>query len=77
MHDSFDLRALRDIGLSHATVQAALAQQRPDGARLARVVEVQRDHLRVHDGDAAHPVVPSSALRAALAQARDTLVVGD
>ncbi len=77
MQDSFDLRALRDIGLSHDTVQAALAQPRPDGTRLARVVEIQRDHLVVHDGVDAHAVVPWPTLRVALEQARDPLVVGD
>ena len=77
MQDSFDLRALRDIGLSHDTVQAALAQSRPDGTRLARVVEIQRDHLVVHDGVDAHAVAPWPTLRAALEQAHDTLVVGD
>ena len=77
MQDSFDLRALRDIGLSHDTVQAALASPRPDGTRLARVVEIQRDHLVVHDGTQAHAVQPWPALRAALDQERDTLVVGD
>jgi ribosome biogenesis GTPase / thiamine phosphate phosphatase len=77
MQDSFDLRALRDIGLSHATVQAALAQPRPDGARLARVVEIQRDHLVVHDGHHAHAVVPWPTLRVALELERDSLVVGD
>jgi ribosome biogenesis GTPase len=77
MQDSLDLRALRDIGLSHDTVQAALAQPRPDGTRLARVVEIQRDHLVVHDGTDAHAVVPWPALRAALELERDQLVVGD
>ena len=77
MQDSLDLRALRDIGLSHDTVQAALARPRPDGTRLARVVEIQRDHLVVHDGVAAHAVVAWPALRVALEQARDPLVVGD
>jgi len=77
MHDSFDLRALRDIGLSHDTVQAALARPRPDGTRLARVIEIQRDHLVVHDGTDAHAVQPVPALRAALEHERDTLVVGD
>jgi ribosome biogenesis GTPase len=77
MQDSFDLRALRDIGLSQATVQAALSENRPDGARLARVVVVQRDHLLVHDGDAIHAVVPSTTLRTALEDQRDQLVVGD
>ena len=77
MQDSLDLRALRDIGLSHDTVQAALAQPRPDGTRLARVVEIQRDHLVVHDGVDAHAVAPWPTLRVALEQARDPLVVGD
>ena len=77
MQDSFDLRALRDIGLSHDTVQAALAQPRPDDTRLARVVEIQRDHLVVHDGDDAHAVVPWPTLRVALELERDALVVGD
>ena len=77
MQDSLDLRALRDIGLSHDTVQAALAQPRPDGTRLARVVEIQRDHLVVHDGVDAHAVVPWPTLRVALEQAHDPLVVGD
>ena len=77
MHDSFDLRALRDIGLSHDTVQAALARPRPDGTRLARVIEIQRDHLIVHDGADAHAVQPTPTLRAALEHEHDTLVVGD
>jgi ribosome biogenesis GTPase len=77
MHDSFDLRALRDIGLSHDTVQAALARPRPDGTRLARVVEIQRDHLVAHDGAQAHPLQLAPALRAALQHEHDTLVVGD
>ena len=77
MQDSFDLRALRDIGLSHDTVQAALAQPRPDDTRLARVVEIQRDHLVVHDGIEAHAVVPWPTLRVALELERDSLVVGD
>ena len=77
MQDSLDLRALRDIGLSHATVQAALAHARPGGTRLARVVEIQRDHLVVDDGADAHAVVPAAALRAVLDRGRDQLVVGD
>ena len=77
MQDSLDLRALRDIGLSHATVQAALAQARPDGTLLARVVEVQRDRLLVHDGTRAHAVAPWPTLRVALELERDQLVVGD
>jgi len=77
MQDFLDLRALRDIGLSHDTVQAALASPRPDGTRLARVVEIQRDHLAVHDGLDTHTVVVSPGLRVALDPQRDPLVVGD
>ena len=77
MQDSLDLRALRDIGLSHDTVQAALARPRPDGTRLARIVEIQRDHVVVHDGAEAHAIMPWPALRIALDQQRDPLVVGD
>ena len=77
MQDSLDLRALRDIGLSHATVQAALAHARPDGTRLARVIEIRRDHLVVHDGTHAHAAVPWPTLRVALELERDQLVVGD
>jgi hypothetical protein len=77
MQDSFDLRALRDIGLSHDTVQAALARPRPQGTRLARVVEIRRDHLVVHDGVDAHAVATWPTLRVALEQERDHLVVGD
>ena len=76
MQDSLDLRALRDIGLSRDTVTAALARPRPDGTRLARVVQIQRDHLVVHDGIDAHPVVPWPTRRA-LEQECDSLVVGD
>jgi len=77
MHDSFDLHALRDIGLSHDTVQAALAHPRPDGTRLARVIEIQRDHVVAHDGADPHAAQPTPALRAALEHERDGLVVGD
>ncbi len=77
MQAFLDLRALRDIGLTHDTVQAALAQPRPDCTRLARVVEIQRDHVLVHDGVDAHAVVPWPTLRVALEIARDALVVGD
>ena len=77
MQDSLDLRALRDIGLSHDTVQAALAQARPDGTRLARVIEIRRDHLVVHDGTDAHAAVPWPTLRVALELEREQLVVGD
>jgi ribosome biogenesis GTPase len=77
MQDFLDLRALRDIGLTHDTVQAALAHGRPDDTRLARVVEIQRDHLVVHDGTRPHAAVPWPTLRVTLEVERDQLVVGD
>src|ERR1041385_8279983 len=77
MQDSLDLRALRDIGLSHDTVQAAIAHGRPDDARLARIIEIRRDCLVVHDGVRAHDAVPWPTLRVALELERDQLVVGD
>ena len=77
MQDSIDLRALRDIGLTHETVQAALGSPHPDDARLARVVEVQREHLVVHDGHAAHDAVAWPTLRLTLEIERESLVVGD
>jgi len=77
MQDSLDLRALRDIGLTHDTVQAALAQGRPRDTRLARVIEIRRDRWTLHDGDRAHDATPWPTLRVALELARDALVVGD
>jgi ribosome biogenesis GTPase len=73
----FDLSALRDIGLNHEVVQGALGTPHPDDARLARVVEVQREHVLVHDGHRAHRAVPWPGLRVALEIERDALVVGD
>jgi ribosome biogenesis GTPase len=77
MNSSLDLASLRDIGLAHDTVQAALATPRPDDARLARVVEAQRDHVLVHDGRSTHRALVWPALRVALELERDSLVVGD
>lgn len=77
MQDCLDLRALRDIGFGHDTVQAVLARPRPGDARLARVVEIQREHLVVHDGAGMHEALAWPTLRLALELARDALVVGD
>jgi ribosome biogenesis GTPase len=72
-----DLSALRDIGLTHDVVQGALGTAHPDDTRLARVVEVQREHVLVHDGHRTHRAVPWPGLRVALELERDALVVGD
>jgi ribosome biogenesis GTPase len=73
----FDLSALRDIGLTHEVVQGALGTSHPDDTRLARVVEVQREHVLVHDGHRTHRAVPWPGLRVVLELERDALVVGD
>ncbi|MGN6530076.1 MAG: GTPase RsgA [Burkholderiaceae bacterium] len=77
MPDFLDLRALRDIGLTHDIVQAALHAPRPAGARLARVVALHRDHLVAHDGVRAHELVAWPTLRLALEMDGERLVVGD
>ena len=78
MQDSFDLRALRDIGLSHATVQAALARTTPRGrAAGAR----RRDPARPPGGARrrrrARRRPLARAARRRSSSERDQLVVGD
>jgi hypothetical protein len=58
MNELMDLSALRDIGLCHDVVQGALGTPHPDDARLARVIEVQREHVLVHDGHRLGTAVP-------------------
>jgi len=77
MQDFLDLRALRDIGFTHETVQAVLARPRPGDACLARVVEIQRERVVVHDGMRAQEALAWPPLRLALELERDALVVGD
>jgi ribosome biogenesis GTPase len=77
MRDFMDLSALRDIGLTLDVVQGALGTPHPDDARLGRVVEVQREHVVVHEGHALRRAVPWPGLRVALEIEREALVVGD
>lgn len=73
-----DFASLRSIGFNqsiagqlHTTLQAA------PGNRLARITEVQRDWLAVHDGDAEHKVRALPKLLQALHQQDASLAVGD
>jgi ribosome biogenesis GTPase len=77
MNDSMDLSALRDIGLTLEVVQAALGTPHPDDARLGRIVEVQREHVVVHEGRAVRRAVPWPGLKLALEVGHEALVVGD
>jgi ribosome biogenesis GTPase len=72
------LAPLRAIGLTTPLVQAAwpLLAERPEAA-LARVVEVQREHLVLHDGAAEHMARLLPALRHELDAAADAVAVGD
>jgi ribosome biogenesis GTPase len=87
---ALDLAALRRLGLDAPTLERALGQRphpapfamgaRPGSVpvpRLARVVEVRRDGLRLHDGACFVDAVAWPALRARLQVERDALVVGD
>ena len=72
MHFSFDLHALRRIGLGPDPHQAWLQWQASDlGAEpfLARIVEVQRDRYLLHNGQQGHPAAASGALMRTLATA--------
>jgi ribosome biogenesis GTPase len=78
MFDSTVLDRLRGIGLAPALFQQLIARPDPDGGHtLMRVAEVQRESLRLHDGDAEHAARLLPALRHRLADADDAIAVGD
>jgi ribosome biogenesis GTPase / thiamine phosphate phosphatase len=58
-------------------MNAASEPAPPEGAWLARITEVQRDHVRVHDGHASHRARTSPSLQAQLEAGDDALAVGD
>ena len=78
-----DLESLADIGLSPTQLfplkdQLAECQALiDDPIHPMRVVEVQRDHVLLHDGHHTHRASPSNALQAALQAQFDALAVGD
>jgi ribosome biogenesis GTPase / thiamine phosphate phosphatase len=78
MIDSTSIARLRAIGLTQPVLQQ-LAEQPPpeEAAELRRIVEVQREHVMLHDGDSETPARVLPALRAELQHRCDALAVGD
>lgn len=77
MIETTGFEALRAIGLGEA-MRRQLAQGVADPrARPMRVVEVQREQLRLHDGQREHRARCQPALARELAAAGDALAVGD
>lgn len=83
-----DIDLLRGIGLSQATLahlvqalasigQEGSALATPDGTRLMRVVETQRDRHALHDGRDEHVARLLPAAHQALQAREDQLTVGD
>ncbi len=86
MNDSLDLQALADIGLSPALASTladklaewqTLSDDSNHPIRPMRVVQVQRDHVLLHDGHQTHRASASNPLLAALQAQFDALAVGD
>jgi ribosome biogenesis GTPase len=78
MIDSKTVERLRRIGLTQAVIHELVAL-RHDGPEpvLMRVVEVQREGLTLHDGEAEWAARLRPALRASLAAEGDAVAVGD
>jgi ribosome biogenesis GTPase / thiamine phosphate phosphatase len=70
---------LRPIGLTQSIANQlyTLKVPLPDGARLMRIVEVQRDEFGLHDGQAQHRARALQKLLHALQEDDDHLTVGD
>jgi ribosome biogenesis GTPase len=78
MIDSTSFARLRAIGLTQPVLQQLTPQATTDDAlELRRVVEVQREHVVLHDGDTETPARVLPALRAELQDRSDALAVGD
>ena len=77
MFDTIDFQALRRIGLSQALVAQMFNLQTGPADRLMRVTEVQRDRLRLHDGQTEHVAQVWPTLRIALQMQGEAIVVGD
>ncbi|HEX5685594.1 MAG TPA: ribosome small subunit-dependent GTPase A [Ideonella sp.] len=77
MFDTIDFQTLRGIGLTQGLVAQMFNLQTEAADRLMRVVEVQRDRLRLHDGRHEHVAQVWPTLRLALQMQGDALVVGD
>jgi len=77
MMDFLDFEALRSIGLSLPLLQQLPSLEFDDATRLLRVVEVQREHLLLHDGQAEQRARLATALVERLQLADDAVAVGD
>lgn len=77
MFDTIDFQALRGIGLTQGLVAQMFNLQTQPDDQLMRVVEVQRDRLRLHDGEREHSAQVWPTLRIALQMQGEVLVVGD
>lgn len=77
MFDTIDFQTLRGIGLTQGLVAQMFNLQTEADDRLMRVVEVQRDRLRLHDGINEHVAQVWPTLRLALQMQGEVLVVGD
>lgn len=78
MIDSTAFERLRAIGMTPALMQKlALLPQANETGALMRVIEVQREGLRLHDGNAEVAARLLPALRSQMADSADALAVGD
>ncbi|WP_234414105.1 ribosome small subunit-dependent GTPase A [Ideonella sp. A 288] len=77
MNGFLDLTALGRLGWTGALSPTDLDRAGADGLRPMRVVEVQRDHLLLHDGHDTHRAGLSRPLAEATAAQHDALAVGD
>ncbi len=75
MIDSISLARLQNIGLTAAVLRALPAA--PPTQTLRRVVEVQREHVVLHDGEEETPARLMPALLHALQDQSDAIAVGD
>ncbi|WP_374354857.1 ribosome small subunit-dependent GTPase A [Chitinimonas sp.] len=73
----FDYAALRAIGLTQALINQLYASEIHDDAQLARITELQRDRLTVHDGRQEILVRAMPHLVASLQAQATALSVGD
>lgn len=77
MMDSLDFEALRSIGLAMPLLQQLPSLSFDEKSRLLRVIEVQREHLLLHDGVAEQRGRLAHALVNRLQLDDDAVAVGD
>ena len=78
MIDSISLARLRAIGLTQPVLQQLAAlPPNAENLELRRVVEVQREHVLLHDGEQESPARVLPALRNELQDQADALAAGD